>query len=126
MVIKGNLLNSSQPRTAVFSVRSDVRHPRSPMQGRRACEAKRSVAIIGSVPKCVAHSEQNESVSVIVPIKCLNIFCDLPLGIGVFQQVLPLWNKQSISDAHECGCSPFLNPQGPPHPYIKSHPLLMR
>lgn len=90
MVIKENLLNSSQPRTAVFSVRSDVRHPRSQMRGWRACEANRSVAIIGSVPKCVAHSEQNESVSVIVPIRCLNIFCDRPLGIGVFQQVLPL------------------------------------
>lgn len=70
------------------------------MQACRACEAKRGVAIIGSVPKCVAHFEQNESVNVIVPIKCLNILCDLPLGMAVFQQVLPHGATWAISGVH--------------------------
>lgn len=76
--------------------------------GRRACEGKRNVAIIGSVPKCVAHSEQNDSIRVIVPIKCPNIFCDLPLGMGVFQQALLLRAKRDMSDAHGCECNPPL------------------
>lgn len=64
------------------------------------------MAIIGSVLKCVAYSEQNESISVIVPIKCPNIFCDPPLGMGVFQQALLLRAKQAISDAHGFKCTP--------------------
>ncbi len=65
-----------------------------------ACEAERTVAVIGSVLKCVAHCKQNESISVIAPIKCPNIFPDLPVGIGVFRQALSLRAKRAISDAY--------------------------
>lgn len=70
------------------------------MRDRSAFEAKCTVAIIGSAPECVAHSERNESISVIVPIKCPNVFCDLPLGMGVFEQALLLRAKRAFSDAH--------------------------
>ncbi len=90
------------------------------MQDWRACEAKRNVAVIGSVPKCVAHSEQNESISVIVPIKCPNIFCDLPLGMGVFQQALLLRAKRAISDACGCECNPPPK-KNPKHTHIHTH-----
>lgn len=98
-------MNISQLTTAVFSQSSSVSPFFLQMRSFGAFEAKCNVAIIGSVPKCVAHCEQNESISVIVPIKCPNIFCDLPLGMGVFQQAHLLRAKQAICDAHRGECN---------------------
>lgn len=55
--------------------------------------------------------QQNESISVIVPIKCPNIFCDLPLGIGVFQQALLLRANRAFTDAYGSECNPPPPPQ---------------
>lgn len=101
MVNEEKLLNSSQKTTAAFLcvqmlATLFVTCRNGGLWGKNSALA----VTIGSVPECVAHSEQNESISVIVPIKCPNIFCDEPQAMGLFEQVPPLRAKRAISYAH--------------------------